>query len=654
MSTRALSEAGIAHSSDALDLDAARRDLWPRATLAMREGSLPPRPAVVTWPRTADDVAAVLAWASAEGRPVVPYGAGSGVCGGAQGMDGAVVVDTKRMLRIGPVDRVAGTVRCEPGVLGQHLEDHLAHHGLMTAHSPSSIMCSTVGGYVAARSAGQFSSRYGVFDDMLLAAEAVCPSGRLRGGRWTPQGEEDLLPVLCGSEGTLGVVTDTLLRVVPLPEQRWFRAYALPDLETAWAAMRALMQSGLWPSVLRLYDPLDTRIGGPARKARKAEQAAAGGDTGPSIWHRLQDAVQRVPSLRHHLLDLPLALPGLVNRLASGIGDEVLLVVGLDGSPAQLAGQVPQVEAIFSGSGSAGVTGARDLGAAPGEHWYAHRHEVSYKLAPIFVAGGWADTMEVATTWARLPALHEAVRAALGRHAVVMAHFSHAYAEGCSIYFSFAGAGRLEVYDAAWQEALAAARAAGGTVTHHHGVGRLKAEAAAREAGAAVRIWRELREELDPQGLMNPGRLFVRGDERAPGPPRPEGGPVYSLDPVSRLAEVDPSASPEALQAALARLGHRLRFPPDRPLLDWLLALERGVLAPHDSALFAVQARFDDGVSVRLGPSPRSAAGPDLRWSLLRRATAELLELPVLPVDHPQSSEPISPRLPAPGAEEAP
>lgn len=642
MSTRALSEAGIAHSTDALDLDAARRDLWPRATLAMREGSLPPRPAVVTWPRHAEDVARVLAWAGAEGRPVVPYGAGSGVCGGAQGMDGAVVVDTKRMVSLGPVDRGAMTVRCGPGVLGQHLEDHLATHGLMTAHSPSSIMCSTVGGYVAARSAGQFSSRYGVFDDILLAAEAVTPGRRVRAGRWTPPGEEDLLPVLCGSEGTLGVVTDTLLRVVPLPEQRWFRAYALPDLETAWDAMRALMQSGLWPSVLRLYDPLDTRIGGPARKARKAQEAEAGGEAGPSIWHRLQDAVQRVPSLRHHLLDLPLALPGLVNRLASGIGDEALLVVGLDGSAEEIRARAPAVEAIVSA-----CSGARDLGAAPGEHWYAHRHEVSYKLAPIFVGGGWADTMEVATTWARLPALHEAVRGALSRHAVVMAHFSHAYAEGCSIYFSFAGAGRLEVYDAAWRDALAAAREAGGTVTHHHGVGRLKAAAAAREAGAAVRLWTEHRAALDPQGIMNPDRLFLDGDPMAPGPPPPSGGPVFSLDPVSRLAEVDPAASLAELQSALSRQGHRLRFVPDRPLLAWLLALERGVLAAHDSALFGVQARFDDGVSVRLGPAPRSAAGPDLRWSLLRRASVELLEVPVLPLDHPASAEPISPALPA-------
>ena len=260
MSISALTQAGISHSVDTIDTHAARRDLWPRATLAMQEGTLPPSPHVVVWPKGAEDVARVLAWASEEGRPVVPYGAGSGVCGGAAGLAEAVVVDTKRMARIGPVDTERWTVRCQPGVLGQHLEDLLESRGFMTAHSPSSIMCSTVGGYMAARSAGQFSSRYGVFDDMLLSGEVVTPRGRVRGGQWTPPGEEDLLSVFTGSEGTLGVVTDTLVRIVPLPEQRWFRAYALPDLESAWEAMRALMQSDLWPSVLRLYDPVDTRI----------------------------------------------------------------------------------------------------------------------------------------------------------------------------------------------------------------------------------------------------------------------------------------------------------------------------------------------------------------------------------------------------------
>ncbi|MEC7945930.1 MAG: FAD-binding oxidoreductase [Myxococcota bacterium] len=269
MDLRPLTDTGVAWSRAPLDLDAARRDLWPRGTLALRSGRKPPRPELVAWPRTRDDVAALLRAAKAMDLAVVPYGAGSGVCGGAAGRRGALVVDTKRMNRILRLDSESGLVHCQPGVLGQHLEDWLGRRGLMTAHSPSSIMCSTVGGWVAARSAGQFSSRYGVFDDMVVAAAAETPSGRLLTGAWTPEGQEDLLPVLTGSEGSLGVITDIVCRVIPLPSNRWLRGYAFASMDAALSVMRTLMQADLWPSVLRLYDPVDTRIGGPARKAAR-------------------------------------------------------------------------------------------------------------------------------------------------------------------------------------------------------------------------------------------------------------------------------------------------------------------------------------------------------------------------------------------------
>lgn len=603
-------------SASRLDLDAYRRDLWPRATLALTEGVLPEAPAAVVWPRNAEDLALVLEAATREGLAVVPYGAGSGVCGAAAGRAGSLVVDTKRMDAVGQVDPDQRAVRVGPGVLGQHLEDRLARQGWQVGHSPSSIWCSTVGGYAASRSAGQFSSRYGVFDDMLLGAAALTPSGPLRAGVWTPEGEEDLLPVLVGSEGALGVFHELLVRVNPLPETRWLRGYAFPSVEAAWEAMRALMQAGLWPSVLRLYDAVDSSIGGKLGRRRPREESA-----GQGVIERIREAVLSVPGLRRHLLDLPLALPGLVNRLAANLGREVLLIVGFEGPTALVDATVEVAGPLLSA--------ARDLGPGPGTTWFAHRHDVSYKLAPIFAAGGFADTMEVAAPWSRLPGLYASVKEALSRHTFVMAHFSHAYPQGGSIYFSFAGAGRLEVYDRAWSEALDAALAAGGTVTHHHGVGQLKAVAAAREAGAAVRVWRELKSRLDPAGVMNPGRLFPDDVPEEPGPLAPQGGPIYAIDAQALLADVDPLASAEAIDAALAPSGLRLLIPPDRPPGAWLAALQRGALAAWETPLFDVQARFSDGVSVRLGRAPRSAAGPDLRWSLLRRANVEIVQLPL-------------------------
>ena len=625
-------------STDPLDRDAARRDLWPRATLEMRDGRLPPSPDAVVWPRNADEVAQVLAAAARSSAPVVAYGAGSGVCGGAAGLEGAWVVDLKRMNRLMAIDPDRGVAWAQPGLLGQHFEDLLAREGWRSAHSPSSIACSTVGGWAAARGAGQFSSRYGVFDDMLLAASAEAPTGRVRAGAWCLPGESDPLPLLCGSEGTLAVLTDLAVRVVPIAPRRWLRGYALPSLEAAWDTMRRLMQLEVEPFVLRLYDPIDTRIGGPARAAKRSKKAHA--PAGRQLVERLRSAVESVPALREHLLELPLALPRLVNRLADSLGDEVLLVVGWEGDDAAVSAAVADA--------TPALASARDLGPDPGEHWYAHRHDVSYKLAPVFAGGGWADTMEVASTWSRLPALHDAVRAALGERTLVMAHFSHAYREGCSIYFSFAGRGGVETYDATWQAGLAAAREAGGTVTHHHGVGQLKATAAAREAGAALRIWREAKDALDPTGLLNPGRLFDRSVPERPGPPPPDGaGPVFALSALDRLAEIDPNAPLDRIHAALAAEGHRLRLLPDRPLLAWLRAWRRGHLPATEQPYFTVQARFADGVSARVGPAPRSAAGPDLRPGLIEAAQVESVTVAVLPASASGGPVPPAPTAPA-------
>jgi alkyldihydroxyacetonephosphate synthase len=616
MDLNALRESGITVSDAPVHLNAYRRDLWPRDTLMMMsEGARPEPPIAVVSPTSSEQVATAIAFACDAGIQVVPYGAGSGVCGSARGRAGSLIIDVKRMHRIRDIDTRARTAWIEAGIIGQHLEDQLGQIGWMTAHSPSSISCSTAGGYIAARSAGQFSSRYGVFDDMTLAARAETPTGRLECGLWTPDGQEDLLPILTGSEGGLGVVTDLLVQLQPTPQTRWLRGYAFENLETAWEAMRALMQANLWPSVLRLYDPVDTKIGG---KTGTADTAQGGG-----IFAWLKSTASKNPALRRHLLSLPLAMPSLVNRIGHSLGDEVLLIVGFEGPQAVVHATIDAAIPLLKQG--------RDLGAEPGQTWFEHRHDVSYKLAPVFIAGAFADTMEVAAPWDRLPTLYSSVRRALGRHTAVMAHFSHAYAEGCSIYFSFAGRAKLKTYDAAWHDALAAAREAGGTVTHHHGVGPLKASAAALEAGPAMRIWSQVKAKWDPQGLMNPGRPFPEPPDAIEHTPidAPTGGPVFELNPKNLMARVDPKASPEAIQGDLQAKGYTLRYIPDRPLDGWLSMLQRG--AVPGPALFGIQARFEDGVAARIFPAPRSAAGPDLRWSLLRRAQAEWVEVPIRP-----------------------
>jgi alkyldihydroxyacetonephosphate synthase len=182
------------------------------------------------------------------------------------------------------------------------------------------------------------------------------------------------------------------------------------------------------------------------------------------------------------------------------------MIVGLDG--ARLRTEV-EAALVFQEIEAAG---GRDKGEEPGRAWLAHRYAVSYRMSPMFRDGAFVDTMEVASSWERLMDLYHSVKAAIGQHAVVMAHFSHAYADGCSIYFSFAGHGgsRSEserLYDAIWRDGLDATTRVGGTISHHHGVGLLKAEHMAGEHREALAIFAGLKASLDPDGIMNPGKL---------------------------------------------------------------------------------------------------------------------------------------------------
>lgn len=570
-----------------VDRRAAARDLWPRDTLRWWQGELPPLPERVVWPQSAEQVQQALDEAQDAGQQLIVYGAGSGVCGGARGVEGAVVIDTKGLDRIGPLDTEAWTVRVDAGVIGQNLEDWLAERGFTLGHSPSSIGCSTVGGWAAARSAGQFSSRYGVFEDMVLGLRLATPGrGLLRFGVDGNAPAEWLDQVL-GSEGTLGVVTDVTLRVYPLPQKRWLRGYAFDSVGDAIVAMRELMQGELWPAVLRLYDPVDTRIGGKTRPRSE-------GKSGPSALRRLRDALERLPGAREQLFSLPLSLPRVLNQLADLVAGEVLLIVGWEGEEAVVDTLVRSARPLLEARG-------RDLGAEPGERWFHSRHAVSYKLMPLFAGGAFADTMEVACPWSQVESVYDAVRASVRKHALVMAHMSHLYPEGGSIYFSFAADGDVGTYDALWKAAQQAVLQAGGTVTHHHGVGRLKRAAACAEVGAARIGWQALRQELDPKGLLHPDLLFVDDVPRVLA--RGRGSVDDGL--VDLPADAD-LATRRALTAP-----RELRWP-------WtsLSGPPRWQRWAWQTDLVEVRGTID-GQAVRLGRGPRSAAGSDLRRFVL-------------------------------------
>jgi len=497
---------GVRGSDERVDKVAYARDLWPRHHLAVRSGQGargPYEPGAIVWPESTADVERIVAFCNQTGTKLVPFGAGSGVCGGVLPGSDVLVLDMKRMAKLVAIDRGAPTLTVEPGAMGLPLEDELGRQGFTLGHFPSSIVCSTVGGWIAGRSAGQCSGKYGKIEDMVVSLECVTGKGeRLTLAR---RGHgPSLLPLVIGSEGTLAVITQATLRLHPRPVARAFAAFAFPSTEAGWEGMRDLFQGGLRPAVARLYDPFDAML---ARQGTvKSEKKAAGpGAAAPGMGANVLRTLLRVPS----------AMNAVVEGLGSRVFGGALLVLVFEGEAAEVDAECALARRRLE------ARGATYEGEGPARKWLAHRYSVSYRQAPVFASGAFSDTMEVAASWSKLGALYDGVRKALGKSVFVMAHFSHAYPDGCCIYFSFAGsaprgagdggwdAASEAVYDRTWQAALAAAVDAGGTLAHHHGVGRSKAPKLARELGSTgISAARAVKRAFDPNGILNPGALL--------------------------------------------------------------------------------------------------------------------------------------------------
>ena len=517
-----------------VDLDTYSRDMWPRLLIAYREGELQPhRPHAVVWPEHVREVVAVVKLARELAIPIIPYGGGSGVCGGAVPLFGGITIDTKRMQTLRAVRSDELICDVEAGLSGERFERELARRGYTFGHFPSSIYCSTVGGWLATRAAGQLSTKYGKVEDRVVGLTVVTgrgevietdgPNRALRGPNWTQ--------LLVGSEGTLGIITQARLRVSPAPQLRMFRGFEAPDVATGLQAIRRVLQRGLRPAVVRLYDELDTlmnSLGGhqPETTADETRAPAPPIETGalpawPGPAPKADDGffarlanLANGKHLKRDAMHAALGKSQLVNKLFGTVAEKIArrgcrLIVGLEGARIRT-----EIEAALTFA-ELEAAGARDKGEDPGWKWLEHRYAVSYRMSPMFRDGAFVDTMEVAASWERLSDLYRSVREAIGRHAVVMAHFSHAYPDGCSIYFTFAGTADSaeaaeRVYDAIWRDGLEATTRVGGTISHHHGVGLLKSPYMVGEHREAMAIYEAAKASLDPDGILNPGKMGLR------------------------------------------------------------------------------------------------------------------------------------------------
>jgi alkyldihydroxyacetonephosphate synthase len=599
--------------------------MWPRHHLAVRAGNpAEHRPGAIAWPTSTGEVASLVRWAAARGVALVPFGGGSGVCAGVLPRDGVVVVDLKRLRRVRSLDRAAPMVDVEAGFMGVSLEQTLARAGFTLGHFPSSILCSTVGGWIAARSAGQCSGAYGKIEDMVVALECVTGHGEvvtLRRRTSAP----DLVPLVIGSEGTLAIVTSATLRLHPAPIARGYGAWSFPTTRHGWHAMRTIFQAGLRPAIARLYDPFDSLLakhGGGGRSAPKSQGRLRGlGSAG------LRKLLQHPRGLNELLAS---------QAFTRSVGGAMLILI-FEAADAKWSEQD-----LHHARDMAAALGGVWLGDAPARAWLEHRYSVSYRQAPLFANGIFVDTMEIAARWSNVGAVYDGVRRALGPSALAMAHFSHAYPDGCCIYFTFLGSadraieGRLgwdaaceATYDRAWRDALGAALEAGGTLAHHHGVGRSKAPRLRAELGAGVDVVRAVMRAFDPSGILNPGNLvppaaatptsMAPDISSIPASLATEPAGAIQIDHESLLARIDGVTGLAAAERALNQhnLTLDVRAPsPSVSVAQWLAAGAAGArdgwLDPVDHLVAGLEARLTDGRSLRLRPAPRRAVGPDV------------------------------------------
>ena len=450
--------------------------------LAQRAGECEDAPDAVVAPGDAPQVQAVLQACSEAGVAVVPFAGGTSVVGGLEperaGLDALISLDLGRLDRLVSVDERSLTAVFEPGIRLPEADRALAEHGFTLGHVPQSYEWATVGGCVATRSAGQASSAYGRIEDNVLALSCATPAGPLATLDVPATAAGPLLrELVTGSEGTLGVITNVALRVFPVAAAQRYEGWFFRSFADGAEALRKLAQRGAAPDVARLSDEEETRL----------SLGLAGGD-----------------GLR--------AKAGGALLRARGYADGCLLVAGWEGTAQDVDRRHAPAARLLRDAGGMAV------GRSPGEAWRAARFAGPHLRDDLLDRGVLVETLETATSWSNLDALYRAVGDALRgavEQPVVMCHISHVYATGASLYFTVFA--RQDASDPAgqWRAAKTAASdaivAAGGTITHHHAIGRDHVPWLGAELGdLGVELLRALRERCDPAGVMNPGKLRAR------------------------------------------------------------------------------------------------------------------------------------------------
>lgn len=443
-------------STSSADLESTSHDSWPLATKWALDGRHPNQADVLVRATSVEQITDVLRVATNEQIPVTVRALGSSVTGQPLPVRGGIVLDVSGILASFSVNEDDLTVTATASHNGGELEDALAARGLTLGHSPQSLYRSTVGGWLATLATGQFSSLYGGIEDLVVGYTVVLATGETIELKASPRAAmgPDLRQIFIGSEGTLGVITSVTLKVFPIAETQLLQTFAMPTVSDGLAFMREQASLGLRPFLVRFYD---------------TEEA------------------------RHAMVDPTFETPVLF------VGSR-----GID-RMARTELEVLTELAVRHGGTALGPDGAQG--------WFGRRFDFSTVENLLATPGGYAETIEVAHTWGNLVALHSALKAALAPHAdEVLAHFSHVYTQGTSMYLILLGqtttdAQAIERLETIWSTAMDVCLEHGAELSHHHGGGLARSAYSRRSLGDAHLVLRKVKAALDPTGILNPGKL---------------------------------------------------------------------------------------------------------------------------------------------------
>jgi alkyldihydroxyacetonephosphate synthase len=446
--------------TDDATLQERRHDYWVLNHLDDLQGRPAPKPACVVQPESVDDVVAVVDACRENGVALIPFGLGSGVCGGVVGHPDSVLLDMSTMNRTRYIDETNLLASFDAGKNGGEAEREVAKHGLTIGHWPQSVDLSSVGGWVSTRAAGQFSTGYGSIEDMVYSIDAVLPNGKVLHAGKAPRAAAgpDLRHILMGAEGTMGVVTGVTLALRRAPERCAHTAFYAKTMEAGLEAQRVIVQSGWLPVVMRQYDAAET--------------------------HR------NFPDHTH--------------------GDDALIIMIHEGPAAKVEAELAGVREIAE---------IMELAPAPEDvvaKWFEGRNHL-HSWEVYLENGDIVDTVEISAPWDKIAGIYRDATQSLqlvNGIQIGSAHSSHVYRTGVNLYFTFKAhpenpEDMTDVYNDCWRRIVESTAAGGGGIAHHHGIGRVRKNYIAHDLGdGGIALLRTLKQALDPTGFMNPGVLI--------------------------------------------------------------------------------------------------------------------------------------------------